>query len=95
MAKDIDIKDLKEKFNTVQGISQDLKEEKIRIESQLKTLESDYDEKTKEILEKTGKSSLEEAVKFVNDKKEKLESDMVKLEGELNSYLDTYGEDDD
>lgn len=95
MSKEIDIKDLKEKFTTVQNISQSLKEEKIRIESQLKTLESDYEDKVKEILEKTGKSSIEEAMLYIKEKKEKLDKDMAKLEGELNSYLDTYGEDDE
>lgn len=95
MSKEVDIKEIKEKFTTVQNISQGLKEEKIRIESHLKTLESDYEEKTKEILEKTGKSTIEEAMQFVKDKKDKLDSDMVELEKELNTYLDTYGEEDE
>lgn len=95
MTKGVDIKDLKEKFSTIQSISQNLKEEKIRIESHLKTLESDYEEKTKEILEKTGKSSIKEAVEYVKERKETLENDMLGLEKELNTYLDTYGEDDE
>ena len=95
MAKEVDIKDLKEKFTTVQGISQNLKEEKIRIESQLKTLESDYKEKEKEIIEKTGQPTIEEAVKYVKDRKEELDKSMIELAKELDSYLDTYGEEDE
>ena len=95
MAKEVDIKDLKEKFTTVQGISQNLKEEKIRIESQIKTLESDYKEKEKEIIEKTGQPTIEEAVKYVKDKKEELDKSMIELAKELDSYLDTYGEEDE
>ena len=50
----ISIDELKEKFSTVQNISQGLKEEKIRLESELSTLEKDYNEQVKELLEKTG-----------------------------------------
>lgn len=91
----ISVNELKEKFTTVQSITQGLKEEKIRLESELNTLEKDYDEQVKELLEKTGASSLEEAKTMYDSMKDKLESDMVELEEELNKYLDTYGEEEE
>lgn len=90
----ITVEELKEKFNTVQNITQGLKEEKIRLESELKTLENDYNEQVKELLEKTGTSSLDEAKSVYEDMSAKLKSDMSDLEKELNSYLDTYGEEE-
>ena len=53
---EINIKDLKEKFASVQNISQSLKEEKIRLESELATLEKDKKSKLADLLEKTGTS---------------------------------------
>lgn len=90
----VSIEELKEKFTTVQNINQSLKEEKIRIESELKTLDADYKEQLKELLEKTGTASFEEAVQVYKQKKEELEINMDSLEQELNKYLDTYGEED-
>ena len=63
---EINIKDLKEKFASVQNISQSLKEEKIRLESELATLEKDKESKLADLLEKTGTSTYDEAVNFVS-----------------------------
>lgn len=90
----VSIQELKEKFNSVQTISQSLKEEKIGLESELRTLTADYDEQVKLLLEKTGASTLEEAVQVYNSRKEQLEGDMDSLAAELSGYLDTYGEDE-
>lgn len=86
------IQEIKEKFNTVQSIGQSLKEEKISLESELRTLTSDYDEQVKKLLEKTGASSLEEAIQIYKKRKADLESEMTSLSDELSGYLDTYGE---
>lgn len=88
------LQDIKEKFSTVQNISQSLKEEKIRTESELKTLKADYDELVKELLEKTGTTTVEEAIAFYQSQRSNLDSRMVELSTELSKYLDTYGEDE-
>lgn len=90
----VSIQELKEKFNTVQNISQSLKEEKIGLESELRTLTADYNEQVKLLLEKTGASTLEEAIQVYKSRKEKLEGDMDSLATELSGYLDTYGEEE-
>lgn len=88
----MDIKDLKEKFNSVQNISQSLKEESIRLESELSTLKKDYDAKLKNLLEETGASTFDEAKSIIENKKSELETEMKTLDTELSGYLDTYGE---
>jgi uncharacterized protein involved in exopolysaccharide biosynthesis len=87
------VQELKEKFNTVQNISQSLKEEKIGLESELRTLQSDYEEQVKLLLEKTGASSFDEAVQVYKTRQQELEDTMNNLNQELTKYLDTYGED--
>ena len=90
---DVSVNELKEKFNTLQGISQSLKEDKIRLESELKTLQSDRDELLKSLMEKTGTESFEDAVKYYETHKEDLDKEMSELSETLNTFLDTYGED--
>lgn len=88
----VSLQEIKEKFNTVQTIGQSLKEEKISLESELRTLTSDYDDQVAKLLEKTGASTLEEAIQVYKQRKTKLDSDMTSLSDELSKYLDTYGE---
>lgn len=88
----VDIKELKERFNTLQQVIQSVKEEKIRTESEIKTLKTDYDEQLKNLLEVTGATTLEEATEIYNTRYSALEANKKKLEEELNGYLDTYGE---
>lgn len=90
MGNEVSVKDLKEKFDTVQKIAQSLKEDSIRLESEIKTLESDYSKQLTDILELTGAVDLEGAVKAYESKKLALEQEKQSLEVELNSYLDTY-----
>lgn len=85
---------LKSKFEEVQKKSQTYKEQKIRLESELKTLQSDYDEKVKELLELTGTSSVEEAKSFCDEKEKDLETKMRELDDRLNEYLNA-GESED
>lgn len=88
----VSLQEIKEKFNTVQTIGQSLKEEKISLESELRTLTSDYDDQVAKLLEKTGASTLDEAIQVYKQRKTKLDSDMTSLSDELSKYLDTYGE---
>lgn len=92
MAKEVSINDIKEKFQTVQGIQQSLKEEKIKLDSEYNTLKKSLEEKVSELLEKTGSSSVDEAVKKHEEDKKKLEEDMASLSERLSGFLDTYGE---
>lgn len=90
----ITLQEIKERFTTVQNINQSLKEEKIRTESELNTLQSDYDVVLKELLEKTGATTLEEAVAIFDKKRAELDAEMEALGIELSKYLDTYGEEE-
>lgn len=90
---EIVLSDLKEKFATVQSIGQDLKEQKIRLDSEKVALDNQYKEKLAELLEKTGATTYEQAIQVVQDLKAKLDSDTQELYTELSKYLDTYGED--
>lgn len=90
---EIVLSDLKEKFATVQSIGQDLKEQKIRLDSEKVALDSQYREKLAELFEKTGATTYEQAIQVVQDLKAKLDSDTQELYTELSKYLDTYGED--
>jgi predicted nucleic acid-binding Zn-ribbon protein len=91
----VSVQEIKEKFSTVQSIGQSLKEEKISLESELRTLTSDYNDQVAKLLEKTGASTLEEAIQVYKQRKEKLDADMTALSDELSGYLDTYGENAD
>ena len=88
-----DINEVKERFNSVERIHQDLREKKIRVESEIDTLSKDYNEKLKELLELTGAQTLEEAVKVYQDRRAQLDSEMEQFNSELKAFLDTYGED--
>lgn len=92
MAKEVSIGDIKERFQSVQSIQQSLKEEKIRLDSEYATLKKSYEDKVKELLDKTESSTVEEAMSKHEDNKKKLEQDMTVLFDKLSGFLDTYGE---
>ena len=79
--------DIKEKFARLQEQNQHLREERIRLESEVKTLEADYQKKLAELLEVTGTSSYEEAVAFCRTKREELDAEIELLNKELDYYL--------
>ena len=89
---DITVDEIKNKFQTLQKMTQSLKEEKIRYESELSTLQTQHDEKVKALLEATNTESLEEAVKFCKKKKEELDKLKSELDSELSKYIDESGE---
>ena len=79
--------ELKEKFARVQEQNQHLREERIRLESEVKTLEADYQKKLSELLEVTNTKSYEEAVLFCKEKRRQLEEETERLDKELEQYL--------
>ncbi len=88
------IEELKEKFLLLQQTHQRLREEKIRLESEIKTMQTDYDNKLKELLAATGTHSLEEAVRVCEDQKARLDDDASRLALELDRYLSPTGQED-
>lgn len=88
--KKVSTEDLKKQFEKLQKAIQGVKEDKIRTESELKTLQADYDSQLKELLELTGASSIEEAVQVYQSRSKSLEEEKAKLESELEKYLATY-----
>lgn len=82
----VSIEELKEKFIKAQKKAQDLREEKIKMESQKESLSKQIETVKKEILEISGKDSYEEAVEFYNS----LAEEVSKKYQELNSELDTF-----
>lgn len=83
------MKDIKTKFSTLQSNVQKLNNEKIGLESEIKTITSDQNDLVAKILELTGKDTIEEAYEFYNAQSAELESRKEKLEKELDNYLET------
>lgn len=92
MLSEKEINDLKEKYNSLQTLNQSLREEKIRLSSEVKTLKESLDKKEKELLDSTGKESLQDVVKWYEEESRNLSDDVSKLTKELQSYLDDYDE---
>lgn len=92
MLSEKEINDLKEKYNSLQTLNQSLREEKIRLSSEVKTLKESLDKKEKELLDSTGKESLQDVVKWYEEESRNLSEDVSKLTKELQSYLDAYDE---
>lgn len=92
MLSEKEINDLKEKYNSLQILNQSLREEKIRLSSEVKTLKESLDKKEKELLDSTGKESLQDVVKWYEEESRNLSEDVSKLTKELQSYLDDYDE---
>ena len=92
MLSEKEINDLKEKYNSLQTLNQSLREEKIRLSSEVKTLKESLDKKEKELLYSTGKESLQDVVKWYEEESRNLSEDVSKLTKELQSYLDDYDE---
>ena len=83
----VSVENLKDKFVRLQEQNQHLREERIRLESEVKTLEADYKKKLQELLEVTGTTTYQEAVKFCQDKRKELEEETERLDKELENYL--------
>lgn len=85
----LSIDEIKVKFQQLQEATQKLKEEKVGYEAQLSTLQSQYDEQLKTLLEETGTTSLEEAVALCKSKQGELETLKAELQEKLDTYLGT------
>lgn len=86
---EIRIEDIKSKFETLQSVIQSLKEKKIGYESQLSTLQQQYDEQLSALLQETGTSTLEEAVEVCKKRQEELNALKEDLSTKLDDYLKT------
>lgn len=92
MLSEKEINDLKEKYDSLQTLNQSLREEKIRLSSEVKTLKDSLDKKEKELLDSTGKESLQDVVNWYEEESKNLSEEVSKLTKELQSYLDDYDE---
>lgn len=81
------VEELKQKFVDLQQTHQKLREDKIRLESELNALETDYQAKLKNLFEVTNTSSYDEAVEFCKAKKAELDKEMEEMNAELENYL--------
>lgn len=87
----VSAENLKDKFLRIQERNQQLREERIRLESQVKALEADYQKKLEELLKVTGTSSYEEAIQFCQNRRSELEAETERLDKELEGYLNPQG----
>nr|DAQ48186.1 MAG TPA: hypothetical protein [Bacteriophage sp.] len=87
-----DIKEVKQKFETVQGINKSLNEDLIRVESELENNRNNYKEVEKELLELTEANTIKAAEEAYNKIKSELDKTIADINKELSEYLDTYGE---
>lgn len=87
-----DIKEVKQKFETVQGINKSLNEDLIRVESELENNRNNYKEVEKELLELTDSETIKDAEEAYNKIKSELDKTLADINKELSEYLDTYGE---
>lgn len=83
----VSTEDLKNKFARLQEQNRKLREEHIRLESEVKSFRADYEKKLKELLDSTGKSTYEEAVEYCKEKRKELDEETNKLSNELDNYL--------
>lgn len=84
-----DIKAIKEKFNELQENVTKMNNQKIGLESEIKTIKDDVDALVKKLLEKSGKKTIEEALGHFKEEQEKLETQKDTLSKELDKFLDT------
>ena len=81
------VENLKEKFARLQEQNQFLRDKRISLETEIKTLDADYQKKLQELLELTGTSSYQEAVAFCQRKRKEIEEETERLDKELEQYL--------
>ncbi len=83
----VSAENLKEKFARLQEQNQFLRDKRISLETEIKTLDADYQKKLQELLELTGTSSYQEAVAFCQRKRKEIEEETERLDKELEQYL--------
>lgn len=85
----VSAENLKEKFARLQEQNQFLRDKRISLETEIKTLDADYQKKLQELLELTGTSSYQEAVAFCRKKRKEIEEETERLDKELEQYLNS------
>ncbi len=85
--------DLKKKFLLLQERNQKLREERIRLESEVKTLQEDYKKRLDELLNLTETSTYEAAIELCKTKRIELDKETDRLNKELDKYINQSGGD--
>jgi predicted nuclease with TOPRIM domain len=80
-------KELKEKFEQLSTNQQNLNNKKIGLESEIKTIEGDYDEAVKKLMVLTGKDTYDEAVAYYEDAKAALETRKDEISTKIDGYI--------
>lgn len=82
---------LKNKFAQAQEIEQSLKETRIRLETEIKSLEADYSQAIQELTELTGKTSYEDILAYYKEGLARIEAEKQSLSEELDRYINNAG----
>lgn len=90
----VSVENLKDKFNKIESKKQELKENKIKLESEINSLSKEYNKTLNELKEMTGKDTYEEIVEFIKTKKDNLEKVKEKVNAELDRYINTEDKND-
>lgn len=90
----VSVENLKDKFNKIESKKQELKENKIKLESEINSLSKEYNKTLNELKEMTGKDTYEEIVEFIKTKKDNLEKVKEKVSAELDRYINTEDKND-
>lgn len=90
----VSVENLKDKFNKIESKKQELKENKIKLESEINSLSKEYNKTLNELKEMTGKDTYEEIVEFIKTKKDNLEKVKEKVNEELDRYINTEDKND-
>lgn len=86
------LEEVKAKFSSVEKINQSLKDELIRTEEQLKSVEEAYNKAVKKLFELTDKDTIEDARVYISQMREDLDTKLNDLNTKLSEYLDKDGE---
>lgn len=90
----VSVENIKDKFNKIESKKQELKENKIKLESEINSLSKEYNKTLNELKEMTGKDTYEEIVEFIKTKKDNLEKVKEKVSAELDRYINTEDKND-
>ena len=89
----VSVENIKDKFNKIESKKQELKENKIKLESEINSLSKEYNKTLNELKEMTGKDTYEEIVEFIKTK-DNLEKVKEKVSAELDRYINTEDKND-
>ncbi len=78
---------VKKKFNDLQKMVTDLNNQKISLESEVKTVNTDIDEQLAELFKLTGKENFEESVQYFHGLRDELVESVSDIEKEIDMFL--------